>query len=196
VPQWLQDEESFATCIPGHQYSVGVVRLFLETVFSCAAGLRATASILNLYGCWLPGVSDTPCANSGRSGLLRLGLYELTRPKERAEDWAWIMDHTLQSGPYKCLVIVAVRLSVWRQNRRPLQDSDLALLNLTPMEHSTGDKVHEALDQTVPLPRDLRPIACSIYARTMNHRNRVTENSSLRRTLSSTAKSQGSAPTS
>ena len=105
--------------IPGHQYSAGIVRLFLETVFSCAAGLRATASILNLYGCWLPGVSDTPCANSGRNWLLRLGLYELARPKEQADDWAWIMDHTLQLGPYKSLVIVGVRLSVWRQTDDP-----------------------------------------------------------------------------
>lgn len=160
TPQWLQDEQSFAMTIPGHQYSVGIVRLFLETVFSCAAGLRATASILNLYGCWLPGVSDTPCANSGRNWLLRLGLYELTRPREQADDWAWIMDHTLQLGPYKSLVIVGVRLSVWRQNRRPLQHADLALLNLTPMEHSTGDAVHEALEQTVAVTGVPRLVLC------------------------------------
>ena len=30
-PQWLDDEESFDVHLPRHQYSVGVVRLFLET---------------------------------------------------------------------------------------------------------------------------------------------------------------------
>lgn len=131
-----------------HQYSVGVVRLTLAVVLSCAGSQRSAAAVLALFANWLPGVDDTPCANTGRMWLLRLGLYELTRPKEQAEDWVWIMDHTLQLGPYKCLVIVGVRLSVWRENGRPLQHTDLALLNLTPMEQATGERVHEALAET------------------------------------------------
>jgi len=70
------------------------------------------------------------------------------------------MDHTLQLGPYKCLVIVGVRLSAWRQNRRPLQHTDLALLNLTPMEQATGECVHAALAQTVPVTGVLRLVLC------------------------------------
>jgi hypothetical protein len=147
--QWLDDEESFETYLPRHQYSVGVVRLFLETVFSCAAGQRTAAAVMELYACWLPGVSDTPCANTGRLWILRLGLYELLRPKQHAQDWVWIMDHTLQLGPYKCLVIVGVRLSVWMQDRRALRHDDLTLLSLTPMEQATGERVHEVMCQTV-----------------------------------------------
>lgn len=77
--------------------------------------------------------------------LLRLGLYELVREKERGDDWVWIMDHTLQLGPMKCLVIVGVRLNVWAQKRGPLCHEELTLLNLTPMEQATGACVHEAL---------------------------------------------------
>jgi len=145
---------------PRHQYSVGVVQLFLQTVFGCAASQRAAAAVMGLFANWLPGVCETPCANTGRLWLLRSGLYELIRPKEEAEDWAWIMDHTLQLGTQKCLVIVGVRLSVWKQNRRPLQHSDLALLNLTPMEQATGDRVYDALSKTVPQTGVPRLVLC------------------------------------
>jgi hypothetical protein len=146
--------------VPRHRYSVGVVRLFLKAVLSCAASQRTAAALLGLCEDWLPGVCETPCANTGRFWLLRLGLYELQRPKEEAEDWAWIMDHTLQLGSHKCLVIVGMRLSVWRQNRRPLKHEDLALLNLTPMREATGDGVYEALSQTVAATGVPRLVLC------------------------------------
>jgi hypothetical protein len=145
------DKISFQTPVARHRYSVGVVQLFLKIVLSCAASQRAAAGVLDLIGQWLPGVSQTPCANTGRLWLLRLGLYELTRPKEQAEDWAWIMDHTIQLGPWKCLVIVGVRLSAWRKVRGPLRHDDLQLLNLTPMEQATGERVHQAMVETIAM---------------------------------------------
>ena len=142
-------QQEFTACLPRHHYSAGVIGLFLIMVLCCAASQRGAAAILELLRTWLPGVVDTPCANTGRLWLLRLGLYELTRPKEQAEDWVWVIDHTLQLGPWKCLVIVGVRLSAWLRDRRPLEHGDLTLLNLTPMHGSTGEQVHTALRQTV-----------------------------------------------
>jgi hypothetical protein len=94
----------------------------------------------------VPGIAS---ANSGRLWLMRLGLYELRRPKEAADDWVWIMDHTVQLGPWKCLVIVGVRLSAWRRKEGPLEHEDLTLLNLTPMERSSGEAVAAQLRETV-----------------------------------------------
>jgi hypothetical protein len=142
-------EEQFVAPVPRHRYSVGIVQLFLKAVMSCAATQRATAAILDLVAPWLPGVEETPCANSGRLWLLRVGLHELTREKEKADDWVWIMDHTIQLGPWKCLVIVGLRLSDWNPDRGPLCHEDLTLLNLTPMEQATGERVHEALLETI-----------------------------------------------
>jgi hypothetical protein len=126
-----------------------LVQLFLQMVLSCAVSQRATAAALDLFVRWLPGAEGAPCANSGRMWLLRLGLYELTCEKEKADDWAWLMDHTLQLGPCKCLVIVGVRLNVWRQRSGALCHSDLKLLNLTPMEQATGERVHQAMVETM-----------------------------------------------
>jgi hypothetical protein len=80
---------------------------------------------------------------------MRLGLYELTRENAKADDWVWMMDHTVQLGPRKCLVIVGVRLSAWNPGRAPLKHEDLTLFNLTPMERSTGEAVAEQLQATI-----------------------------------------------
>jgi hypothetical protein len=58
------------------------------------------------------------------------------------------MDHTVQLGPWKCLVIVGVRLSAWRRKEGPLEHEDLTLLNLTPMERSSGEAVAAQLRET------------------------------------------------
>ena len=157
-PSSPDDELSFQSRLARHHYSAGVVQLFLKIVLSCAATQRTTAAVLNLIAPWLPGVEEAPCANTGRMWLLRLGLYELTRKKERADDWVWIMDHTIQLGSWKCLVIVGLRLSAWSSDRRPLCHEDLTLLNLTPMEQATGEAVHQAMAETIAvtgIPREI-----------------------------------------
>lgn len=113
---------------------------------------RAAAAALGLAAprlpLGLPSPEAVPTPNTGRMWLLRLGLYELTRPKERADDWVWIMDHTIQLGSWKCFLIVGARLSAWEPQRGPLEHGDLALLNVTPMEHATGEAVEEQLRAT------------------------------------------------
>lgn len=131
-----------------------MVRLFLHALLVAAVSQRGAAAFLNLLAPCLP----APVANTGRLWLLRVGLYELTRPKEQADDWAWIMDHTIQLGPWKCLIILGVRLSAWEPRRGPLGHEDMTLLSLTPMEHSSGPEVEkrlrEAVAQTGP-PREI-----------------------------------------
>jgi hypothetical protein len=118
------------------------------------AGQRCLVALLHLLS--LPGVTDIPCANSGRMWLLRLGLYELLRPKLKADDWVWIADHTVQLGPLKALVIVGVRLSDWEPERGPLRHQDMTLLDLMPMRHSTGPVIEarfEAVAEETGVPR-------------------------------------------
>lgn len=125
-----------------------MVTLFADLVLKAATSQRAAAAVLEIVAPYIPGLKRVPCANSGRMWLMRMGLYELLRPKEVAEDWVWIMDHTVQLGPWKCLVIVGVRLSAWRAKEGPLEHQDLTLLNLTPMEQSSGEAVAAQLRET------------------------------------------------
>ena len=141
-------ETELHLCPAGHSYPVGVIDLFRRMVLSAATSIRGAAGVFELLAPYLPFAAQTPCPNSGRLWLLRIGLFQLKRQQEKADDWVWMMDHTLQLGPYKCLVIIGIRLSAW-DSERPLAHADMTLLNLTPMEHSSGEQVQKQLEATI-----------------------------------------------
>lgn len=93
----------------------------------------------------LPQFRGAPAANTAEAWLLRLGLHELRRPKEFAADWVFLVDHTLQLGSRKCLVIAGLRLSAWKALTAPLTHQDLTLLALEPVEKSSGEIVQRQL---------------------------------------------------
>jgi len=123
--------------------------MLIDLVLSGPVSQRAAASVLNLLSYWLNWENARlPCANSGRLWMVRVGLFALTCKKQPADDWLWMMDHTVQLGPWKCLVIVGIRLSVWQSLDRPLCHQDLSLLNLTPMKTANQEAVAEQLKRT------------------------------------------------
>ena len=90
-----------------------------------------------------------PSWYSVRLWLLRLGLHQLTRRQEQADDWMWIADHTLQLGDRKCLVIVAIRQSAWDARDRVLKHEDVNLIDLVPVTESNGKVVYRQLEAAV-----------------------------------------------
>ena len=66
-------------------------------------------------------------------------------PLPRADDWAFLSDHTVQIGTVKCFAVVGVRLSEWPD--RCLRHGDVCLIALVPMEHSNAVAVQRALEQ-------------------------------------------------
>ena len=80
-----------------------------------------------------------------RSWLMRLGLYALWRPLPRADDWAYLIDHTIQIGTVKCFAVVGLRSSECPP--RCLQHGDLELIALVPMKHSTAATLKRVLEQ-------------------------------------------------
>lgn len=69
----------------------------------------------------------------------------MLRPLPRADDWAYLIDHTVQIGTVKCFAVVGLRLSAWPD--RCLEHADLQLIELTAMEHATAATVHQALER-------------------------------------------------
>ncbi len=139
-------------------FSFGVIALYVDFVVGAAVSLRGASAILAILQQSFTEVSDAPSANAGQMWLLRLGLYELTRPKEKATDWMWIVDHTIQIGTTKCLLIVGCRLAVWQAQQRPLTHQDLQMLALEPVEESNGaivDQQLETLAEEIGFPREI-----------------------------------------
>jgi hypothetical protein len=125
-----------------------MIGLFFELVIQGAASFRSASACLELMSEYLPWAGRTPTAWCGQLWMWRIGLYELCRPKEQVDDRVWIIDHTVQIGTTKCLLIVGVRLSWWQDQRRPLQHRDLEVLMLEPVEKSNGDIVRIQLECT------------------------------------------------
>jgi hypothetical protein len=159
---------------PRQHYSLGAMSWFLESVLSAPCSQRAAATILGWVTQLCSGSPETPCANAGRSWLFRLGLYALICPKERADDWVWLVDHTVQLGSHKGLVVVGLRQGAWQADPRPLEHQDVRLLHLEPMERSDGPAVRQELEKALNQTGTPRAIVLeSGAAGTGAHRGRL-----------------------
>jgi hypothetical protein len=134
--------------VPRQTYPAGMVELFLRLVLDAACSLRCGSAVMGLLKTLWSAFPRTPVPNTGQWWLLRIGLFELTRAKEAADDWCWILDHTIQIGKVKCLLIAGVRLSHFRQLDRPLEHRDLQIMALEPVATSNGEVVCRQLQAT------------------------------------------------
>jgi len=133
-----------------HHYSLGLIGLCLTLVMHCRASLRGSCIAAGLVSGPLKLSAAVPSHTSVRNWLLRVGLYQLSRPLEQADDWVWIVDHTVQIGSLKCLVIVGFRLGWWQQQENGvLEHQDVELVDLVPIRQSTGKIVDEQLEDAV-----------------------------------------------
>jgi hypothetical protein len=145
-PLSLTPDEQRVPC--GQQYGVGVVRRFVSLVLDCGASLRCAASVVELFGSATSPNAIAPDRSTGRLWLLRMGLAALLRPKGIADDWVWMVDHSIQIGQCKCLVILGIRLSELPTGR-PLGHQDMELIALVPMTSSTKETVAACLEDAV-----------------------------------------------
>jgi hypothetical protein len=162
---------------PRHQhYSLYHVRLFLRAVLELPASLRGAAALFPLLAAeGLVSAEDSagPTAPCGRWWLLRVGLYELQRPKERADDWIWFVDHTIQLGAYRVLLIVGVRLSAWEaKGRGALKHGDLQVILLEPVQTSNSQIVLSQLKRAAQITGAPRAIVYD-QCRELNNAGRL-----------------------
>ena len=111
--------EDWDTPVANHRYSLGQIAGALSLSLDCRGSLRGVALATGLINRLLGGEQEVPSPTSVRSWLLRIGLHQLQRPLETADDWVWIVDHTIQVGELKCLINVGFRLSACQQRERP-----------------------------------------------------------------------------
>lgn len=140
-----------------HQYSVPQVLVVVALVVSTATSLRSAGRALAVIQECAGVVPESPSWSSTRLWLLRVGYYKLTRPKEQAEDWVWIVDHVVQIGQEKCLLIVGIRLSAVAAGAY-LAHRDMEPLAICPVTESTGEIVYQQLEEArkqTGVPREI-----------------------------------------
>ena len=141
-----------------HRYSIGHIMLFVSLVLSAAASFRCASRAIETVIPSLELSLSSPSWFSGRLWLFRLGYFKLTRPKERADDWVWIVDHTVQLGAEKCLVILGIRLCNLPAPGSCLSQEDVEPIALFPVKQSNGKVVFQQLEDTIPktgVPREI-----------------------------------------
>lgn len=128
-----------------HHYTVADVLSYVRMVLEGSVAMRAAARVTGILSeLWnLP--LGRPQSSTIRLWLMRLGHYKLTRPKQQAADWVWLIDHSVQIGPQKCLVILGIRLSQLPPAGECLRYEDLEPIELLPVETSTKQIVYEQL---------------------------------------------------
>jgi hypothetical protein len=123
-----------ATPVRRHHYALGVICIALECVLDACQSFYASAWVIQLLAYVGDGIEEVPSYAGIRLWLLRVGLYKLLRPLERAVDWIWIVDHTMQCGDRKCLIILGLRCSVWQAAPdRRLRRQDVEVIALEPV---------------------------------------------------------------
>src|SRR3954454_7424163 len=129
-----------------HGYTAGVATLFLRLV-QLGIPLRAASRVLDFVATSFGLPFSAPAWTTGRMWLLRFGLAQLLAAKEPADDWAWLIDHSVQIGTEKVLVILGIRLVDLPMPERPLRADDLVLIDLVPMPSSTREEVAARLKE-------------------------------------------------
>lgn len=119
--------------------------LFIRLVLA-GTSLRGAARVLALLAEALDWPLPVPHWTTGRLWLLRLGHAALSAAKDPGDDWAWLIDHSVQIGQEKCLVIVGLRLRDLPPPGQCLAHTDLELIALLPQKSWTRQEVDDALE--------------------------------------------------
>lgn len=82
--------------------------------------------------------NEAPSHVTIRNWTLKVGFYELTRVKEKANDWIILLDHSIKFGQEKIFVVLGIREQDFLMLNRPLQYSDLVPLIIKPEEKWNG----------------------------------------------------------
>jgi hypothetical protein len=137
-----------------------MITLSLLLQLSAGVGLRGVEKVVEILTRFFPFTTSIPSWGSHRLWLLRVGYYKLTRPKEIADDWVWIVDLTIQAGSMKCLSVLGLRRSAIEDTRKnnTLSHADVEPITLVPVERSNGEIVYQQLEeaaQKTGVPRQI-----------------------------------------
>jgi len=126
---------------------VAIIDVCRRLVVQAGVALRAVPRVFGIFFGVPEAATILPAATSVRWWLQRLGLFSLRESLEVADDWAYLIDHSVQIGTVKVCVILGLRLRDAPFPARALRHDDVQLLAVIPTECSTGEIVEAQLEQ-------------------------------------------------
>lgn len=125
-------------------YHSWIIYIAILLVTQACLPTRAVHQVFKIFSRVMPSIIRIPSRSTIRLWVLKFSLHKLMKPKEIANDWAVIFDHTIQMGKLKILIVLGLRLA-HLPFHRSLTLADVQILSILPMESSTGPKIQEVL---------------------------------------------------
>ena len=86
-----------------------------------------------------------PCHVVIQNWVMRYGLYKLKKTPKKADDWIFILDHSIEFGKKQCLLVLGVPLKIFRKKKGKLRHEDMEVLAADIIDSATGKSVTETL---------------------------------------------------
>jgi hypothetical protein len=140
--------------VRGQHYDLDRIWLCLSCLLTAKVPLQAVPRLVDVFeDCYhLRGGNDqagpglaVPHWTTSRMWLMRLGLAQLRQARVKADDWVWLVDHSVQLGRDRCLVVLGTRLSELPAGRLRLCRQDMQSLHLAVMSDPNQYSNHREL---------------------------------------------------
>ena len=131
-----------------HHYTIETIQLSVQQVINGGNSYRSVETTMKLLSENFEVAS--PHFSSIRKWVGRVGLYELSRKKEKRNDWIFIIDLTLELGKEKAMIVYGLSLEKYQQviiqEKRALKHTDGEILTLEVTATATGEFIQEKLE--------------------------------------------------
>ena len=125
-------------------FKLHIIAAILNGKLNTSVSFRAISKLFEIFAVCMNLKIRTPSRTTVINWVHKVGLYQLSRKKKKADDWIIILDHSIQLGRGKLFVVFGIRESEI-DFTRPLIFQDLEPLILVPKEKWDGEVVRDYL---------------------------------------------------
>jgi len=129
----------------GFSFPLKTITAAIRLVVFGLLSLRGSQYVFKLFSNYFKG--GTPCHVVIQNWVMRFGLYKLNQAPEKRDDWVYILDHTIDFGAKKCLVILGITLECFKKNNCKIKHSDTEVMAIKLTEQADGASVTEAIKE-------------------------------------------------
>jgi len=139
----LEQEQLIESPPCGFKFPLKTIVMSIRLVIFGLCSLRGTKRVVGYFSDYFNG--GVPCHVVIQNWILRFGLYKLQQVAEKRNDWVYILDHTIEFGTKKCLVVLGIPLELFRKNKCKMGHQDMDVLGINIVEKATALSVTNAL---------------------------------------------------
>ncbi len=125
------------------QYTLLTIIIAIKMFVFARVSLRGSSYIFKLFETYMD--IGTPSYTTTQMWVLKYGLYLLNKKKEKRDDWILVLDHTIEFGKKKCLVIIGIPRELLLEKNIKVQHKDFTLLDISITENADGNSVKERI---------------------------------------------------